>query len=376
MRASLACLLLVTGALALGASGALAHGMWAVPSLVAGASARAVAGDLRTAQAQVDASLKQRKKRFAAWQSAAAARDDAAQKLQAMKRAGAEPALLEDALARALLLDERAARARSSLLAAEADVAAGGAELLRRYDAVLLERRRAVEALAPTDVDRGGAVLAYRELAAQRDAVRRALLPVLRDGGAAAAVADPDLEARADDDVEALLAKADLARDLEDRALRQATTIARRVRELEEERAVARDVSGMVGRSQLFDEEDRRLLVVRQDLQAASATGLGARPNAPAEATDEAPSTGDDASGPPVGPSLTTTAPTNSGAFVQTEQAFFGPQTDASIAGMLSSSAVSLDELVALERVLRARAASLRQRSQHLKAEARTRASD
>jgi Skp family chaperone for outer membrane proteins len=339
-----------------------------------------VAGELKATQGKVDGTLKQRRQRMDAWQKAAAARDRAAQDVQRMKRAGADSSALEAALAKALDLDEKAARARARLLASEAEAAKGGAELLRLYDALLVERRRAVEALDATDPQRGAAVIGYRDLAAQRDAVRRALLPVLQESVAQDAPQSVDLEPRAGDDVEALLAKADLARDLEDRAVRQAAAVARRMRELEEERAVARDVSGMLGRSQLFDEEDRRLLVIRQDLQSASATTLSgaqrARPEdvatstagADADATDDAPLA-------PVNPTLLS-APTGPAPFSQTEQGFLGPQTDASVAGLLSSSSTSLDELRALELKLRTSARTLRGKSEKLKSEARTRAHD
>lgn len=366
---------------------------------VAAAPARATAQELKAAQQAVDAALKVRKQRFGSWQQAARARDAAAADVARRKRAGDSGAALENALKSALALDEEAARTRSALLAAEATVARGGAALLKLYDALLVERRRVVEALAPHSAARAQAVASYRDLATQRDAVRQALLPVLREEQSAELPSGLDLDAAADDDVESLLEKADLARDLEARFLRQAEAVRRRIAELEEERAVARDVSGMVGRSQLFDEEDRRLLVVRteagaQPKGANGGTGEGGGRNGidndgardgPALGADDGflapvPEGAADAAGPPPpagGDAALTAPPTFSSAapnvLVRSEQGLTLPRTDAALAGVLASSATSVESLRALEQKLKAQAQALRDKARQLKTEARAR---
>jgi hypothetical protein len=403
LRPSLA----LTLALLLAGSPALASSAWPMGATgsLAAASSRATAAELKAAQVSVDAALKVRKQRFDAWQKAAKAKDAAAADVAAKKRAGVSGAPLEGALKKALALDEEAARARSSLLAAESDVARGGASLLKLYDALLVERRKSVEALPAQTAQRAQAASAYKDLSAQRDAVRAALLPVLTERGAdvGASPALPrgvDLDARADDDVETLLEKADLARDLEARFLRQAEAVRKRIAELEEENAVAREVSGMVGRSQLFDEEDRRVVVLRSE--NANATGANSGGNeraaggapAPAPETDdgdvfEGAPDGTNNAPPPGDPGTTTNggndfvqaAPpaafANTGApptLTRTEQSLGLAQTDAAMAGLLSSSGASVESLRALEAKLKAQATSLRDKSKKLKTEAKTRA--
>jgi hypothetical protein len=160
------CLLaLALAAPMIGAVPAFAHAREAVAflNLLPATSPRALAAELKAAQERVDASLLKRKKRLEAWRKAGAARDKAAQRVQEKKRAHASGAELEDVLTRALVLDEKAARARTELLTVEAEVGVLGAELLRLYDLLLVERRKAVEGGRP------GAVEAYRELTTQRD---------------------------------------------------------------------------------------------------------------------------------------------------------------------------------------------------------------
>jgi hypothetical protein len=347
---------------------------------VASAPARALAAELKAAQAGVDAALKQRRARHTAWQRAVAARDAAAAEVQRQKKAKA--ATLEVALRRALALDEEAAVARSALSAAEAEVARGGAQLLRLYDALLVERRKQIEAMGERAAQRGAAVVAYKELTAQRDAVRLALLPVLDDAGPRGGGAD--LEPRADDDVETLLEKADLARDLEERYLRQAETVRRRILELEDEAAVARDVVGMVGRSQLFDEEDRRLFVVRTEAvpAARSAPAAGNNDNRgsgtapPPEFAEADPDTlNDDAPSAAVtpvtsSPALGLSAPVTTSVRAETAAV---PATDTGIASLLSSPTVSMESLRALEKKLKDDAQRARERSRRLKVEAEAR---
>lgn len=371
----------------LGASGPLGQ--------VAAAPGRVTGQELKAAQAAVDAALQARKRRYESWQKASRARDAAAADVARRKRAGEAGRGLEDALKHALALDEEAARARAALLSSESDVARGGAALLELYDALLVERRRAIEALPARSSARAQAVTSYRQLAAQRDAVRQALLPVLRDDADARLPGelDADLEVEPDDDVESLLEKADLARDLEARFLRQAQAVRRRILELEEERSVARDVSDMVGRSQLFDEEDRRLVVVRTQPGAPapannggsrSADGDDGRPSGPSlVAGDSAVSAPEvqETSGsvpPPNAPGSTGGSPsvvagTAPSVVVRSEQVVALPGTDTALAGVLASPTMNLESLKALEQKLKARAQAVREKSRKLKSEAEVR---
>lgn len=353
------------------------------------------AAELQAAHGRVDALLRARQLRRKAWEDATRARDAAAAQVTEAKRQRMRGASLEAALRRTLALDEETARARSALLAADAAVAAQGAELLRLYDNVLVGQRRAVETLPPGNAARSRAVTTYRALAAQRDAVRAALAPVLHDRAPAHGAALPagvDLEARPDDDVEALLEKADLARDLEQRFLRQAEQVRQRIRELEEERALVDDVSGMMGRSQLFDEEDRRMVLFRTEA-VRSPVPASSRSDADASATetarnsgaDSAPAGGaveaDDAASPPsapeaaagdAAPSAPVSAPTTEAppaapppapelTVVRGEQVI-SAQTGALGVGV----ATSMDELRALEARLKAQARALRDKSKRL----------
>lgn len=363
-----------------------------IPQSLAGASGRATAAELKTAQASVDAALKVRKQRFEGWQKAARAREAGAADVANKKRAGVSGGPLEGALKSALALDEEAARARSSLLAAEAEVARGGAALLKIYDALLVERRRVVEALPAQSAARAQAASAYKDLSTQRDAVRGALLPVLGERGERGDQGElprVDLDARADDDVETLLEKADLARDLEARFLRQADAVRKRIAELEEEQAVAREVSGMVGRSQLFDEEDRRVLVLRAEATPSNSPPPTARSsvNGPQSGSDDvsfdgAPEVEGVGAAPPP-PSFAVSAPSNnlvsSGTtspptLPRSEQIVGLVQTDAAMSGLLTSSGASVDALRALEMKLKAQAGALRDKSKKLKSEAKSRA--
>ena len=386
MTAARALLLLVVALAALAGTAAAAHPGATLGDQIAGAPAQA---ELKGAHAAVDAALKARKQRLDAWQRAQKLRDAAAADVARLKKAGAQSGALDAALKKALALDEDATHARVQLLAAESDVASRGALLLKLYDAVLLERRRAVDGASAGT--RPAAVGAYRDLAAQRDAVRAALLPVLPSSIDASAELPKgvDLDARADDDVETLLEKADLARDLEERFLRQAEAVRKRIGELEDEQAVAKGVSSMVGRSQLFDEEDRRLPAVRTE--SASATP-------PADHAAQVPTTstargggtggtgGAGAAAPPAAfdsnePQGVASGPTEAAApsspfavtsggptVLRTEQAMAAP-ADAAIAGLLSSN-VSVDQLKALEMKLKARAAELDAKQKKLKAQA------
>ena len=353
---------------------------------------RNITAELKAARQQVDAALRLRKQRLESWQNAVAARDAAAATVAHKKRAG-DAAGLQKAQQQTFALDEEATRARSVLAAAEAGVARGGAELLALYDTLLAERRRAVDGANASA--RRAAVQTYRDLAAQRDAVRQALLPVLADASASTAAAPAaDLDPRADDDVETLLEKADLARDLEQRLNRQMEAVRRRISELEEEQAVAKDVVGMVGRSALFDEEDRRLLVVHTETTKrtvnngpVAAIGAGdGRTNGDDDAAEAPPSAGFDSdpeadgvgggAPPPAAPSsgISFPAPSvvSSTSVLRTEQTLAMPATDVGMQGLLSSS-TSVSSLKALEKKLAANAAQARDKAKKLRVEAERR---
>jgi hypothetical protein len=387
MLRALTLVVLAAVSVGVGAAPASAH-----PVSLADAVA-AAAADVKAAHAAVDQALKVRKQKLDAWQKAQKLKDQAAADVARKKKAGVTGSALESALQGALTLDEDAAQKRSALLAAESDVSSRGASLLKLYDGLLVERRRAVEALPAQSIARAQAVSAYRDLAAQRDAVRQALLPVLPQGGDAAAELPKgvDLEAKPDDDVDTLLEKADLARDLEERFLRQAAAVRQRIGELEEERAVQKGVSGMVGRSQLFDEEDRRLPVARTETAPAPSTALS-RTSSPSPSSSSTGGTGaflgganDAPAAPPGGhttqdasapPPPTAPATTSESAFalsqaptvVRGDQAATPSVGD--LQGMLSSSNVSVESLTALEQKLKARAHELDDKQRKLKAQA------
>jgi hypothetical protein len=238
--------------------------------------------ELRGQQEKTDQALAQRERAAAAARAAARSRDAAASTVTRLKKQRAvglavPAAGLEAALQEALARDEAAAQARSAVAAADVVVAREGARLLRLYDAVLAERRRAIDA-APSS-RRAELVAPYRALVAQRDAVRKALAPLLAPTLDEEPLAGASLDVGVDDDVEALLEKADLARDLEARLRRRSAAVHRRISELKDEASLEGDVAAAVARGQLFDEEDRRVVVTRTELNAPKAIGGGA--NAP-----------------------------------------------------------------------------------------------
>ena len=271
----------------------------AVPALRLADARPAV--ELKAQQEKTDQALARREKAARRAREAAAARDKAAAAVARLKEQGQRGPALEAALQQALAKDEAAARARSAVAAADADVANDGARLLRLYDAVLAEKRRAVDA-APA-ARRQDAVDAYRALVAHRDAVRAALAPVLLPSSlessdnasfrsSALGVDLAAVSVGVDDDVDALLEKADLARDLEARLLRRADAVRRRIAELKDEASLEGDVAASVARGQLFDEEDRRLSVTRSDLGTARVVGL---PVASTTSPERAADSGNDA---------------------------------------------------------------------------------
>jgi hypothetical protein len=365
-----------------------------------------VATRLKAGHADVDQALALRGERAAAWQGAVQERDEAAARVAGIKRQGKRGEGLDRALRAALVLDERANLARSRVMAAEAEVAKRGAALLRLYDAVLTLKRREVEGLAQSDARRDKAVRAYQGLAKQRDEVRRSLGAVLGQNDAGELDSPMGVRASDDDDVQALLEKADLARDLEERLLRRAEAISRRIFELAEERAVARDVAGLVRSQSLFDEDDMRLRVVSSEVRAqqqpvapvaggggSSATALA--PNSPS-AVGQQGSRGDDGRSAPAPSSESAmgtqdfpgvsdagggllpggAAPDVGGTAVPrtAERAFLASPGDVDLAALLASGDLTLPELKALEAKLRGRAAQMRAQSKELRGEAEARA--
>ncbi len=223
--------------------------------------------ELRAQQEKTDLALAERERAAVAARAAALARDAAASLVTRLKQEGRGPGL-EGALQRALARDEAAALARTNVAAADVVVAREGARLLRLYDAVLAERRRAIDAAPPHR--RSELVAPYRALVAQRDAVRSALAPLLAPALDEAPIGGASLDVGVDDDIEALLEKADLARDLEARLRRRSAAVHRRIGELKDEATLEGDVAAAVARGQLFDEEDRRLVVSRVDGRSVS----------------------------------------------------------------------------------------------------------
>lgn len=253
----LALLVALQAAVAAAPASASAPGAATALTHLAGVPAARLMERLQTSHDRVNQALADRAAKLKAYEAAAQGRERSAARVEAMKREGTRGDALDKALREALVKDEAAQRTRSALLAAEAEVARRGAELLQIYDAVLVEKGREVKELSPQDPRLGRAVAAYRKLAEQRAAVRKALQPVLvaESGGG---LSLDRVRANPDDDVETLLEKADLARDLEERFLRQAEQVRRRIEELKEEQDLASDTLGLHDQGQLFDEGDYR----------------------------------------------------------------------------------------------------------------------
>lgn len=251
---------------------------------------------LKAAHAEVDRALAARAAQQRQVEQAKAASDAAAANVAALKADGRGTDELQIALREALAQGEAYTLSRSALVAAEGRVSSQGARLLRLYDALLLVYRDAVARAPRGDPARARAVAAYRALAAQRDQVRAALRPA-RSPSAARQERDPidDVRATDADDVESLLEKADLARDLEERFLRRAAAVRQRILELEQDAQLARDVLGHAQTERLFDESDR--LLARSSAPAArfgfpragQRTALSGGAQADAEAAPRAP---------------------------------------------------------------------------------------
>lgn len=266
----------------------IAHELAAVPP-------QRLAERIAEAHAATDAALRARQAVVQRHRALVKERDQAALAVDAEKRALAagksSPARVAQMLSVANTSDERVQAAHADVRAADREVATRGAELLKLYDALLVEKKRELARLSTNDTRRAPLVLAYQRFAGQRDVVREALRPALAEMPALSRAA-PSLEVRAGDDVETLLEKADLARDLEARLVAQADALRRRIQEIEAEQGLARDVAGLARTGALFDEADRRLRV-----PASVTTGRGpvrvtlptfALPSAPMAAGDGA----------------------------------------------------------------------------------------
>jgi len=194
-----------------------------------------------------------------------------------MKASGTKGEALDIMLRNALLLDEEAVRSRSALLQAESRLAHAGATLLTTFTSLLQERRARINHRAGASKKR--AIAAYRALAQKRDEVRQLLAPVLRQEPSVFAAAN--LSVSEADDVEALLEKADLARDMEERFLRKMRVIQKRIHELEIQRDLAVDVADLDREAALFDEGAPRLRVT------GALANVEARPNLGGGGSDE-----------------------------------------------------------------------------------------
>ncbi len=228
---------------------------------------------LKRSHDEVNQALKARSLRLRSFESILKRRERAAARLEQLKAEGRTDLVLDRAMREALVLDEEAQRARAALLAAEAEVARRGAGLLELFDLVLAQQNRKIRAMAPDDARRRGALEQYARLAQQRAPVRQLLQPVLdEDVGGGEASLD-EVSAAPTDDVETLLEKADLARDLEERFRRRAAEVRRRIEQLEQQRSLARTTVGMVRETNLFGEDDYRPVF--------SGGQVGAGPQAP-----------------------------------------------------------------------------------------------
>ena len=85
---------------------------------------------------------------------------------------------------------------------------------------------------------------------------------------------------KASDDPEDLLEQADLVKDNEDKVRKELKTVEKRIAEAKEERALDTRVRQFMGEDALFDEQDRRLRVHRESVEAAG-TRRASPPAAP-----------------------------------------------------------------------------------------------
>ena len=380
----------------------------------AASSPRQTQALLEKGHQDVNQALAVRAQRLKEYQRVVAERDEAAKSVRRLKERNQKSAQLETALQNALNLDEIVSMKRADLAGAESDLATKGARLLELYDQALLDKRSEVERFQRQNTQRRRSLQTYRRLSEQRDRVRVALRPVLNRPSTLPNKKLPALEVRSDDDIETLLDKADLARDLEERFLRQAEAVRKRILEMEAERSLARDVIGLIQNESLFDESDRRLVMESRNLGAApSAKGLwsnfsiggstseaSADMSAPAsnsnsreEASevasgsadegamdlDSSPAVGDDsASVPPVesaqgngnqmgsNDNPATTIPTPSSIMGTTEliSGATSMVSETQLTELMMSGALSLAELKQLEKQLQAQAKQMKKRNQ------------
>lgn len=417
---------LVIGSVALFAPASVAQAPLSGLTAVAAASPQEIMKRLRRGHAQVDALLRARASQAAKVSALQSDRDAAASRVDQMKQRNERGAALEKSLRQALVLDENYTFAQSQLVALDGEIAREGAQLLRLYDAILIEKNKEARKFAKTHPGRKKAQQAYRVLAQRRDAIRQALLPVMGQSSANAPAAGVEFVARPDDDIESLMEKADLARDLETRFLRRAQAVRKRIQQLEAERTLARDVIGIASTDSLFDESDHRVLISRAGVRAGAgvAAPVGSGPTLFTASAEDAsagapPPTGERAS--PVGeefgesepPGVAQPAPpTDDGAEADpdfnlnngletvdnngigdqpgaretpnivapplptgvTERAFLGDTSERELAALMASDTLTLPQLRALEKKLEREAARLRGQSKKLRKEVKTRA--
>lgn len=259
--------------LALASFGATAASVPPLGGELAAVPPKRLAERIAEAHAATDQALKARKAEVSRYQALVKERDQAAAAVDAEKRALAVGKGSNERLSRLLAVahksDERVQAAHALVLTVDRDVATRGAVLLRLYDALLVEKKRELERLSVNDTRRAPLVQTYQRFASQRDSVREVLRPAL-DALPEIGARPVSLDVRAGDDVESMLEKVDLARDLEARLSAQADALRRRIVELESEQGLARDVVGLARTGALFDEADRRLRV-----PASAVTGTG-----------------------------------------------------------------------------------------------------
>ncbi len=418
---------LVVAAMAgtLAASPAVARAPLSGLSAIATASPQEIMKRLRRGHGQVDALLLARAKQAEKVSALRRDRDAAANRVDGMKQRAERGAALEKSLRAALVLDENFTYAQSQLVALDGEIAREGAQLLRLYDAILNEKHKEARKYGVKDARRAKVQQAYRALVQRRDGVRQALLPVMGESSSSAPSTGVELVARPDDDIESLMDKADLARDLETRFLRRAQAVRKRIKQLEAERTLARDVIGIASTDSLFDESDHRVLISRGGVRAgvgvATPFGNGGgnrallaaaenAPNAPVQAEVDA---DDFLAGEPGGQDVGAPAPPSEGETADptiditngfenadndgvtdgnrndapvpnliapalpagvTERAFAGETSDQNLAALMASDTLTLPQLRALERKLEREAARLRGQSKKLRKEVSARA--
>jgi hypothetical protein len=176
---------------------------------------------------------------------------------------------LDAALKRSQELSSALTDLAGSLSSRESELEAANLALLNALSDSLASLRAQFD--RQTDREARRAILGkMRELRQEREKVRAAL----------PATKLPALEAlKASDDPEDLLEQADLMKDNEDKVRKELKAVEKRISEAKAERDLDKRVRQFMGDDALFDEQDRRLHVHRDSVEAAAAaptTRLGA----------------------------------------------------------------------------------------------------